>query len=106
MRGRASARRTDPATSHDAARGTEQTKAPSIREKILAKVREMPLHTAGEYERMLGLEKYVANWRLNDLHHMGLVHHGPARLCEYRRTMCVTWLPGHQPEELKQGDLF
>ncbi len=103
---RARARRSDPATSHEAARDVElQGVAGSQRRACYDYVLLNPGMTAAEIAVKLGLERHVPSRRLPELRDAGLVENGPARICGVVGRPSLTWNPA-KPAETRQGDLF
>jgi hypothetical protein len=89
-------RRTDPETSHLAAReidrsGSRQSQAAMI----LSLLQKQPGLTAGECAAALGFSRGIpaAHKRLNDLHRKHLVYQGPARRDEVSGNQMMTWWP-------------
>lgn len=89
----AQARRTDPATSHEAARQVEASGVASHqRERCLAEVRRLSGQTAAEIADRTGLERHVPSRRLPELRRQGLVRNGAARTCNVCSTRQMTWI--------------
>ncbi len=63
----------------------------SIKAAVLAALREHNGSTSGELGRYLGRDWLYAARRLPELEAEGLVKKGPPRLCEFKRSKCVTW---------------
>lgn len=95
-RGHARARRTDPWTSHAAAREIESKgRAESHRRLCLAEVQQTPGQTSAEIASRVGIDRNAAARRLPELREMGLVHNGSeARTCTIVGSKCITWWPG------------
>lgn len=93
----ATARTTDPPTSHLAAEKAELT-APGIRQICLAEVKRNPGQTAAEIAASVGIDPYAASRRLPELEKAGLVHKGESRICRVKNSKCTTWLPGPKPD--------
>lgn len=88
----AAARRTDPGTSHEAARSVEESGAASDqRARCLLAVRAHPGSTAAEIAAILGMERHAPSRRLPELRAAGLVKNGPARICRVVGRSSVTW---------------
>ncbi len=85
------ARRSDPVSSHLAAREINQ----GIRSKqaliVLGLVRRHPGKTSLELSRLSDLDRYQIARRLSDLEHSGEVEKGEIRVCEIAGRMAVTW---------------
>lgn len=93
--GAASARATDPATSHLAARRAEASGAAGCaRERIEYYVGQRPGLTAAEIAEALQMERHVPSRRLPELRELGLVHNGEARKCRATGSLSMTWWPG------------
>lgn len=102
----ASARRSDPATSLEAAKAAEEGgRAQTDREACLSAVCLAPGLTAGEIATRLGLERHIPSRRLPELRAQGKVENGPARLCRVLDTKAMTWNPA-QPRAMNQGTLL
>lgn len=103
---KALARRTDPATSHAAARAVERKgKAHSQREACLEAVRQHPGKTAYEIAAILGIEGIVPGKRLPELRDQAkLIKDGPARICAVRKSKAMTWWMA-ELEEMKQEEI-
>jgi hypothetical protein len=87
-------RRTDPATSKDAAIGTEKDgKAATWRARCLQAVRERPGLTAGEYADWLQVERTTFGRRLPELEQLGYVRKGAPRPCNVSHVKGHTWWP-------------
>lgn len=92
--GPALARRSDPPTSHQAAREVEsRCIAESQRMKCLQAVRDFPGQTFGEVAESANLNGEVPHRRLPELERAGFVRRGAARVCSARNTRCQTWWP-------------
>ena len=90
----ARARRTDPSTSHEAARNIESSgKAATQQRECLAAVRALPGQTSGEIAEALGGDRYIPSRRLPELRRYGLVANGEKRLCQVMATNQMTWYP-------------
>ena len=91
---RATARRSDPDTSHQAAVGIEASgKAGTQRAAVLECVRCDPGQTSAEIAVAAGLERAIPSRRLPELERAGLIRKGDARLCYINQTRMVTWHP-------------
>ena len=102
----ASARRTDPATSLEAARKLERVgKAHTQRMNCVRAVREHPGKTAYEIARILGCDGIIPGKRLPEARKLGFVKNGTPRVCEVRGSKAMTWWPGDRPE-IKQEEMF
>jgi len=92
---KASARRTDPATSHQAARKVEATGAAGEQRALCLKaVHEHPGSTAAEIATFLNIERHAPSRRLSELRRGGLVYNGEPRRCRVVGSRCMTWWPG------------
>lgn len=92
----ATSRKSDPATSHDAAAKVESSgRAGSDRARLLEAVRHHPGHTAGELAMLdsVRMERSEVSKRLPELRKMGLVKNGEARECFARKSRMLTWWP-------------
>ena len=91
---RARARRTDPETSHEAARSVEICgTAADQRRKCLQAVREAPGSTAAEIAEVLGMERHAPSRRLPELRESGWICNGKARVCRIQGRSSLTWWP-------------
>ena len=101
----ARARRTDPATSHQAAAQVEaRGTAASQRVICLLRVQTGPGQTAAEIAEWSGLERHVPSRRLPELRAMGLVRNDDTRLCRITGNRSMTWEP--TARKLDQQSLF
>ncbi len=101
----ASSRRTDPATSVEAAKLIEGTgKAARHRRILLDKVRQVPGQTAGELARFAVLDRHEVSRRLPELRPMFVESRDP-RKCRELGTKAMTWWPA-DPPEVTQGTLI
>lgn len=88
----ARARRTDPAPSHEAARGTEASgNAASQRAACYAEVGRTPGQTAAEIASAIGLERHIPSRRLPELREAGLVENREVRTCRVGCRNSMTW---------------
>lgn len=88
----ASARSTDPASSHQAARRvTASGKADAHCQVCLEAVIAVPGRTSAEIAKATGLERHEAARRLSDLKARGLARQGEQRPCRTNGRMAVTW---------------
>ena len=102
---RALARRTDPATSLEAARALEYWgKARSQRYQCVEAVRAHPGKTPYEIAAILGIEGIIPGKRLPEARKMGLVKNGTPRVCEVRKSKAMTWWPAEK-QEMKQEEI-
>lgn len=99
MRTTASARNTDPSTSHQAAGLAEESgMAASHRAMCLAQVTIRPGSTAAEIAVFAGLERHIPSRRLPELRAAGLVTNGLPRTCKETGNRSITWWPtSHKP---------
>jgi hypothetical protein len=105
----ARARRSDPDTSHEAARLIEgDGKAARHRRMLLEAVESRPGRTAAEYGIQTGLDRYEASRRLPELRDAEFIEAPKAwiRICQVRGTSSLTWWPPSRKPELKQEELF
>lgn len=97
MRSQARSRRSDPATSVEAARRIEgDGKAAKHRRMLLEAVRARPKRTAAEYGKQVGLDRFEASRRLPELRPFW-VDCGDPRECEVLKSKCMTWWPAKEP---------
>lgn len=92
----ARARKSDPVTSHEAARNHEASgRADSDRRIILAAVKKFPGHTACELFDLMDQEvkRHNVSRRLSEMRTAGLVRNGEARICTEAGTRQMTWEP-------------
>lgn len=90
----AKSRRTDPATSRQAAHEAERSgRAASQRAICLAQVNAYPGQTAAEIAAQTGLERHVPSRRLPELRDRGLIVNGDARICTVTGRASMVWLP-------------
>ncbi len=91
---RAKARKTDPATSHEAAHNVE-ARGYAAAQRLLCynEVVRCPWQTAAEIARAVGLERHAPSRRLPELRDAGLVVNGVSRFCKVMRTRSMTWGP-------------
>lgn len=88
------ARRTDPITSHLAAKKHRDSgKADCHAAIVLAEVRKIPGETSAELAQWSGLDRHEAARRLSDLERKGFVKKGDKRICRLRGSLMVTWFP-------------
>jgi len=88
----ASARATDPNTSHQAAATVEASGGASIqRQKCLDALRTMHGATSAEIAKAAGIDRYAAARRLPELRKAGKVANGPDKLCPVNGGMAMTW---------------
>lgn len=92
----ATARTTDPHTSHLAAHAVERSgRAPSLRDRVLFVVRRRNTGcTAGEIAAELGEQRSEVSKRLPELRDEGLIHDSYPRACAVKGSMMTTWWPG------------
>jgi hypothetical protein len=88
----ARARRTDPSTSHEAAREAEASgRAASQRYTCLQEAKKTPGQTAAEIAVSTGLERHVPSRRLPELREALLVTNGEVRPCRETGRNSLTW---------------
>ncbi len=88
----ARARKTDPRTSHEAAREAEASgRAATHREICFKEVIQNPGCTAAEIAAATGLERHVPSRRLPELRDAGLVRNAEIRLCRVTGRNSMTW---------------
>lgn len=86
------ARKTDPETSHEAAREHRKSgKLTQSMSDVLAAVRKYGGLTAVELALQSCLDRYEVSRRLADLRHAGLVRWGGSRVCEVNKRKMETW---------------
>jgi predicted ArsR family transcriptional regulator len=104
----AKARRTDPATSLEAAKDMEATgKAHDQRTLCLERVRRYPGETAAEIASALRIERHIPSRRLPELREAGLVKNGSVRVCGVMGRKSLTWIPEEErPMSEKQQFLL
>lgn len=89
----AAARRTDPETSHEAARDVEACGSAAAHRAIIAKaVREHPGHTSDELPDLCGLDFAQVHKRMKEIETIGLIRRGDRRPNTNGRR-AVTWWP-------------
>ena len=84
------ARRTDPSTSHEAARRSKP-RANADAQRILAFVVASPGLTAAEIAQALLLERHVPSRRLPELRAAGKVTSSDKRRCTVQGSTSMTW---------------
>jgi len=91
----ANARRSDPGTSHEAARKIESSgRADAHRRVCLNWVRQHPGRTSAEIAQSVGLDRHQAARRLPDLRRSGKVRSDePRRICTVTGGRSMTWWP-------------
>lgn len=90
----ARARRSDPETSHEAARKVEKSgKAETHRKIILKCVREYEGRTSAEIAWILDMDRHAVARRLPELEKSGQVRKGETRKSFTNGSMMVTWYP-------------
>ena len=89
---RALARRSDPSTSHAAARRVEAS-GQLVRQKdrVLAALRTRPDVTSAELADLMGTDRYMPARRLADLERDGLAEKTGQRICRAHGGAAVTW---------------
>lgn len=88
----ARARRTDPRTSHEAAREAEANgRAATHRAICLEEVRKNPGRTAAEIAAATGMERHVPSRRLPELREAGFVKNVEIRVCRVTGRNSMTW---------------
>ena len=88
------ARRTDPASSHDAARKHEASgRAGSHRRLVMQIIEAQPGRTSAEIARLTELDRHEVARRCSDLKNTGQARQGETRLCEDNNTKAPTWWP-------------
>lgn len=87
------ARKTDPSTSHDAAREHKESgNADRSAAKVLDAVNRFPGLTAVELAERAGLDRYEVSRRLSDLRGKQLVRNGEERPCAIKGSRMTTWI--------------
>ena len=100
------ARRSDPATSHDAARDMIRSgRLGRQQQECLLEVRRRPGLTAAEVAANLYIERHIPSRRLPELERLGFVKKGEPRKCRQMGRSSVTWW-AIEEEERTQGELF
>jgi len=89
----AKARRTDPDTSHEAARRADKFAATGQRVRCLECVEGHHGLTSGEMADLLGVDRHVPARRLPELRDAGLVKSLAPRKCRSRGSTSLTWWP-------------
>lgn len=88
----AAARRTDPETSHEAARNVESCGDASKHRRILAEtISEHPGLTSGELPQHCELQFEQVHKRLKEVEERGLIERGEPRICSVRGGRMLTW---------------
>ena len=88
----AKARRTDPSTSHDAARKVERSgKARDNQTKCFEALLKQDGMTSAEVAVMADLERHEAARRLPELRDANQVKNGDKRRCSITNNMALTW---------------
>lgn len=87
-------RRSDPDTSHEAARRVTRsgTRADHL-SRVVAAVKAHAGKTSAELALLTGLERHEAARRTSDGEREGLLRKGPARKCSVSGRAAVTWHP-------------
>ena len=99
----ATARRTDPDTSRDAAQAHEASgTASSNRDRVRIALAAYPGRTAPEYGQLTGLGHVEAQRRLSDLKGRRECHTDGVAECKGHRGRLSMWWPGERKAELKQ----
>jgi len=105
-RAMAKARRTDPSTSHDAARKVERAgKAENNRTKCFEALLRLGGQTSAEVAVMAGLDRHEAARRLPELRDANQVRNGDKRRCSITNNMALTWWVV-TPSKVGQETLF
>jgi hypothetical protein len=96
------ARRTDPRSSHEAAKRNVLSGANATqKQKVLAGLKKNIGMTSAELADAIGMDRYVVARRLPDLERDGLAERGSERDCEAKGGPAITWWPtGHKEEQL------
>jgi hypothetical protein len=85
-------RRTDPATSFQAAEKVLHSGVFKGQKKaVFEAVKQRQGCTSAELARRMGVSRYVTARRLPDLERVGAVRKGPTSLCKVTNSPCVTW---------------
>ena len=88
------ARRTDPETSHRAAREMETSGKRETDEAFaLRMVARYPNSTASELEALLGCRDGKVRKRLAQLRRLGFIIRGAMKICPHTKRRCHTWEP-------------
>ena len=89
------ARRTDPATSHEAAERVTADGSRAVQTaECLDAVARWPGCTSAELAVRMGCSRYVPARRLPELRSVGAVANGPARKCSVTGKLALTWVVG------------
>lgn len=90
----ARARKTDPLSSHLAAREMEGSgSATDQRLACFMEVMRTPGQTAAEIADSIGMERHAPSRRLPELREGGLVDNGKSRICRKTKHLSLTWFP-------------
>lgn len=101
---RAHSRRSDPATSVDAARLIEGAGiATEHRRTLFKSVEQCPHHTAAEYAAMTGIDRHEVSRRLPELRPHFIINDPEPKRCTMKGTMAMTWAPNIEQDP--QGKL-
>ena len=88
------ARRTDPVTSHRAAKEhTDSGKRQTNMERVVAGVHKAPGRTSRELAAYLGMDYHEVARRLPDAENKGLVRKGEPRTCHENARAACSWWP-------------
>ncbi len=88
------ARRTDPQSSHAAARHITRTgKRGAQQDQAAAAVRQYPAHTSFELALLTDLDRYMLARRLPECETGGRVRRGVMRRCTVTGRLAMEWLP-------------
>lgn len=93
------AHRTDPASSHIAARDAEEAAAAQMN-VVMRLVALNPGLTGAELAELTSLDKYQVRRRLSDLHRAGRVYQEGMRRCSVANRQSVLWFPEYQQAAL------
>lgn len=96
------ARRTDPSSSHDAARRISGAISGHQQCQAYAAVRANPGRTSSELAAETGLDRYMLARRLPELLDEGMVTRRPPRADYYTHRPGVTWWPAQPTEDMNQ----
>jgi DNA-binding MarR family transcriptional regulator len=88
------ARRTDPASSHVAAREITRSGLRAAQaEQVSLALTLWPGHTSRELASRAHLDRHMVARRLPELERAGTVKRGPMRACRESKRLAVTWWP-------------
>lgn len=90
----AAARRSDPETSHEAARSMNRTgRAAEQRQAVLMALCANPGSTTAELAAVMGVDRHVPGRRMSELEKQGHARRGETRVCQVNGTKAQEWWP-------------